>query len=1282
MAAPRSSSLFALAALIAVVSCTSGGGSPDTSTSGTAVVTAPSSTTTAAATGGTTTETAETTDGSTISFRSSGVERDGWSWLEQPDAVARWDLGSPPAGDGALALDLRAAIAADLLVDGSAMVPVRWGQGDTLLGEQRVTVVATPSAHQADFALVDGTVVAAGVDRADTASVWMEVAAPDGGTIAVRAESVGATDLDVTGQTVDVQPAAAPVRERLDGEFTTNGDLISGWYWVRDAAYAQYARWRFPEVPDLAGGVTLQFHVLATDGPDGGPGVDARFYLTYGWVTTFEDTGVTPADSWGETILVTVANVSPPSDPVGYTAQGTVDLALIEVPADAVGLWLEARRDDPSGAGAPTTEHVAFAAASVGLLAAPAGGDTDGTGDNGTAGGEDEGTGGTVTDGLLVDPDGMADADTMADADVVGDLPSGTYEGTMGADDTEDWFAIRLGATQIVDVSVIPHDGLDVTSELWDPLHQVRAPSDLEADAPSYSFAADRGNGGRWYLHVVRLAGAGGYMLSVQVRDPNDGLQGVDAGDDRTTALAVGAGDLLGEVDRADSGDHYAIQLATGQSLTIELQSLNTQDYALDVFGPTGARIDDDIAYPDEPAVLFVPAGAARQIDMAVSRSGGFGGRYVLRLEPSGVGECTGDLGSAASYRTFGDGGTALTGTTPEWRWLAADAAAARTQFATWSFDVLPDESTVRVMLDLPVVPTSGTTPVAASAYATWGVTPGGTTSPAAQLVTLQVQSRPGSVTGFGAVGEIDIPHGQVLADGVWWVRLSLAAPGQAGIGTVAPLGVGTAATSVQVCAEGTVELLDGEVDPIEPPAVVVTYDGATRTLVSDEPIFVDPTTDVDGDGLNQYWEDQAMVLADPVVEVDEEELWLHSVDDVATVNLVQATLFPSAADPQYVVLGYLSTWGYDPGGGIEYFQVQLSEQHRGDSERIWTAWRILDERHVRLEWVNTSAHMSMTDHSAVWHATDRTCNVGNVASVDLPSTEPDWGFQQVLCGNLEFDAEGRLVVYTSENKHAMYPTSWVCDHVALAADATAGGSVWGEDCGWDTVDDPFGIWWDDDDFDGDDRYVGAGRWRFHTFNVGEPGFPLIDALDATAGLPFEYPTEAVWSGHAGTGSNFCGGLEQGDVIEMPWYRADLVMPERCSTLLGGKFAGWQQPFLDALAARYRVELVTGTDAGAGTDEAVFLELVGSDGSLLAATGVRGYWGDLEAGATDVVRLVPATAAGTDVTSVHVHRSAAGVGSGPDWQLGAIEVTDLVTGRVTTFQVDQWVLAGPGITIS
>ncbi|MBS3825353.1 PQQ-binding-like beta-propeller repeat protein [Candidatus Bipolaricaulota bacterium] len=66
-------------------------------------------------------------------------------------------------------------------------------------------------------------------------------------------------------------------------------------------------------------------------------------------------------------------------------------------------------------------------------------------------------------------------------------------------------------------------------------------------------------------------------------------------------------------------------------------------------------------------------------------------------------------------------------------------------------------------------------------------------------------------------------------------------------------------------------------------PEVEVTVNGPSLSLneegivlSSDGSIFMDEELDPDGDGLNQYWEDAAMELVNPVIKLDEEENWLN----------------------------------------------------------------------------------------------------------------------------------------------------------------------------------------------------------------------------------------------------------------------------------------------------------------------------------------------------------------------------------------------------------------------
>ncbi len=78
----------------------------------------------------------------------------------------------------------------------------------------------------------------------------------------------------------------------------------------------------------------------------------------------------------------------------------------------------------------------------------------------------------------------------------------------------------------------------------------------------------------------------------------------------------------------------------------------------------------------------------------------------------------------------------------------------------------------------------------------------------------------------------------------------------------------------------------------------------------------------------------------------------------------------------------------------------------------------------------------------------------------DVALTPDRIAHSEVMCSNLQF-SNNRLLVYASEDKHAIYPSCEVCENVKLFID------IAGEDCG------------------------GGGRFRFDCYNVGEP--PFID---------------------------------------------------------------------------------------------------------------------------------------------------------------------------------------------
>lgn len=86
--------------------------------------------------------------------------------------------------------------------------------------------------------------------------------------------------------------------------FASNGDQISGWYWLRDSTGRQYAEYTW-ENPPKTGDIMLEFTVLATDRVSGGPGVHAHFDLSVGYAGSgrmgglFKKFGVTLQNTGG-----------------------------------------------------------------------------------------------------------------------------------------------------------------------------------------------------------------------------------------------------------------------------------------------------------------------------------------------------------------------------------------------------------------------------------------------------------------------------------------------------------------------------------------------------------------------------------------------------------------------------------------------------------------------------------------------------------------------------------------------------------------------------------------------------------------------------------------------------------------------------------------------------------------------------------------------------------------------------------------------------------------------
>ena len=121
------------------------------------------------------------------------------------------------------------------------------------------------------------------------------------------------------------QSQSASVERFTATNSNSNGNMIQDWYWLRDPECQDYMEWTFNDIPPGNSDLTLNMSALATNRSNGGKGFPAKFRLIYGFPGSGQMGGVF------RTAEITLPNVSPPNDPVGYTCHG-----LVTIPRDFV----------------------------------------------------------------------------------------------------------------------------------------------------------------------------------------------------------------------------------------------------------------------------------------------------------------------------------------------------------------------------------------------------------------------------------------------------------------------------------------------------------------------------------------------------------------------------------------------------------------------------------------------------------------------------------------------------------------------------------------------------------------------------------------------------------------------------------------------------------------------------------------------------------------------------------------------------------------------------------
>jgi len=120
-------------------------------------------------------------------------------------------------------------------------------------------------------------------------------------------------------------------------EFISDGDYISGWYWLRDENVRQSGEWIIKDVPREGAYYVLDMEVLATDTFNGEGGESAEITFHFGDPANKGDY----AKLYQE--IVTIPNTSPESDPLKYTCTGKVYVPHLAV-GDIADLYVRAQR--------------------------------------------------------------------------------------------------------------------------------------------------------------------------------------------------------------------------------------------------------------------------------------------------------------------------------------------------------------------------------------------------------------------------------------------------------------------------------------------------------------------------------------------------------------------------------------------------------------------------------------------------------------------------------------------------------------------------------------------------------------------------------------------------------------------------------------------------------------------------------------------------------------------------------------------------------------------------
>ena len=546
-------------------------------------------------------------------FFSDGDLIQGWYWLRDAahGQTADWPFTSLPPGTADI--ELRFEVLATDRASGlpgidanfylSYGVPPSGQMGGVLFDRLRITLENQPVPRDLTGYFCLGSVTIPREALHDAQGLWIHVS---------RADELGElapieTHVAFNRNSIRLASAPAAGEGTLVGaqDFETNGDWIDGWYWLRDDARQQVARWQFATSSLPAGGaIVLDVTALATNTFSGGPGYPADFVVKV----------LDQAENTLAAQSVHLENAAPPGDTLGYLCHGVITLPGVVTAGDHFYILIV--RD------ATMSNHVAFNRDSVQL----AGLDTGAT---------------------------LADTDTL-DAAII--LQPGTYRAELGlrlADgsrDSEDWYALDVQQGQIITIQLVMTQDTNFGLSLREPGgSSSRGSVVTDGDVRTLQYVA--GVTGFWSVRITRNSGEGPYQLIIRIENQDDAGSGGDAGDSAESAVPVVPGSYTGFLLENDDYDWFAFDVVAGQLVNAQLSSPPDTRFLITLRNPSGSS-EGSPEVVDGSRVISYAADATGVWFWRVQRDRG-SGDYTLTFsvdnqDDAGSGRDAGDSRDAA----------------------------------------------------------------------------------------------------------------------------------------------------------------------------------------------------------------------------------------------------------------------------------------------------------------------------------------------------------------------------------------------------------------------------------------------------------------------------------------------------------------------------------------------------------------------------------------------------------------------------------------------------------